>query len=415
MSIRTSAFRTPGFPHSKFLQHSPLDWKFNNTFQYNLADGNCSKSEAVVAESERLCKETTQRTEKHKSQVERKFDQRIADVDYWRNEGDKVIIKLQEWLDNFTHLKTRLKKAAESCRDPISTCKKAMMERDKRLGVDMVQDKPQLEIQKYLTYLEEIVPIFEKTIQEIEDQMICDRAAKQRLLRDVTDKQAAIEIDTHASNCRPENSASRSFKFDPSLMNPEKAALTLAEWERSTRHNIEKAEQMIKISSEFVPRVEEMLEQTYRDLIGQRQAVIHALTDRIKELSNAQKSLEERLSRVQKQILDVEDTLLKLDQAMDQKLPALELAANRMEERRQRPRYELCRDMVDFELEEEVRNLSLSLHQLRDQGKEAKEMLRKLEQTRLALQKDIEVKKNSIHIDQEKCLNAFTNVSHIRH
>lgn len=251
-----SRFRTPGFPHSKYLQHSDTDWKFNNTFQYNLADGDCSKSEYVVAETERLCKETQEQTEKCKTQVERKFDQRIADVDYWRKEGDKNIAKLNDCLDRLTHLKTRLTKASESCKKPLMMCKKAMIERDKRLGVDMVQDKPQMEIQKYHIYIEDVFGVFEKTIQEIEDQMISDRAAKQRLLRDVTDKQAALEIDTHASNCRPENSSSKGFKFDPNLITPEKTALTVADWERTTRHNIQKAEQEIKNSRDFIPRVE---------------------------------------------------------------------------------------------------------------------------------------------------------------
>lgn len=131
-----------------------------------------------------------------------------------------------------------------------------MMERDKRLGVDLVLDKPQQEIQKYQIHLEDVFEVFEKTIQEIEDQMIADRAAKQRLLRDVTDKQAALEIDTHASGCRPENLVSRGFKFDSDLMAPEKSAVTLAEWERSTRHNIEKAEEEVKKSTDFGPRVE---------------------------------------------------------------------------------------------------------------------------------------------------------------
>ncbi|GBN13222.1 Tektin-1 [Araneus ventricosus] len=256
MTASASRFRTPGFPHSKFLQHSDHDWKFNNSFQYNLADGDCSKSESVVEESERLCRETQERTEKHKLQVERKFDQRIADVDYWRREGDKSIAKLEDGLDKLAHLKIRLKKAAENCKDPILACKRAMMERDKRLGVDMVQDKPQMEIQKYHLFLEDVLAIFEKTVQEVEDQMISARAAKQRLLRDVTDKQAALEIDTHASSCRPENMPSKGFKFDPGLMTPEKASLTMADWERTTRHNIEKAEREVKNSWDFTPRIE---------------------------------------------------------------------------------------------------------------------------------------------------------------
>ncbi|GIY58894.1 tektin [Caerostris extrusa] len=112
----------------------------------------------------------------------------------------------------------------------------------------------------------------------------------------------------------------------------------------------------------------------------------------------------------------MEDTILKLEQTMERKYPSMELASNRMEGRRQRPRHELCRDSVDVELEEEVRNLSLSIHQLRKQKSEAQNMMRKLEQTRLALQKkDIEIKKNSIYIDQDHCLNTFANVNHIHH
>lgn len=116
MSSRPSMFRTLGYPHSKYLQYSDHDWKFNNTFQYSLADGDCSKSEAVVSESERLCREIRERTQKSKTDVERKFDQRISDVDHWRSEGDKCIGKLQDWLEKLLHYKTRLKKAADACK-----------------------------------------------------------------------------------------------------------------------------------------------------------------------------------------------------------------------------------------------------------------------------------------------------------
>ncbi|GIY58892.1 tektin [Caerostris extrusa] len=175
----------------------------------------------------------------------------------------KSIARLHDALDKLANLKLRMQKAAESCKDPIIACKKAMMQRDKRLGVDM----------------------------EIDDQMINDRAAKQRLLRDITDKEAALEIDTHASSCRPENTSTKGFKFDPNLMNPEKATLTLADWERTTRHNIERGEREIKNSWDFTPRIEEMFTRTYNDLTQQRLRVIHALNDRIKELSEAQKKI----------------------------------------------------------------------------------------------------------------------------
>lgn len=397
------------------MQYSEHDWKVNSDFQYNHADGDCSRSEAVVAESNRLCDETKNRTDKHKIQVERKFDLRISDVDFWRAEIDKNITNLKDAITKLQRLRTRIEKAAESCKDPMLGCRKAMCFRDKRLSVDMVQDRPQREIQKYIVLLDEVMEMFDNTIEQIDDQIISNRAVRHSLLRDVSDKQAALEIDISASGSRPQNSASSDFKFDPNLLETERKALTLAEWERLTRHNIEKSLQHIKFSTDFGPRVEEMLEQSFFDMLKQHKNVVEALNDRLMELLEALRKLEERMSRIEEQILNMEKTLQKLDQSIAKKEPALELAAKRMEERRLRPRNELCRDLVDLELEKEVRQLNLSIKQLRDKAREAKEMLRSLEQTKLSLQKDIDVKKNSVHIDQKECLNIFESMAHIKH
>lgn len=409
-------FRIPGFPHSKYLQYNDEDWKCNNTIQFNLADGDCSKSEAVAAESDRLCKDTIEKKEKAKTEVERKFDQRISDVDHWKNESDRCIAKLQDALDKLLHYKTRADQAAVADSDAILACKKAMLERDKRQGVDMVQDKPQREIQKYMVLMQDVQAIFDKILEDIEDLMISHRAAKRRLLHDVTDKQMALEIDTHASGCRPENFVSRNFQFDVDLMSPKEEAITPAEWERSTRRNIDKAEQEIKRSSEFGVFVENALYQTFNDLAMQRQRVLDALEDRVKELCDAKEKLEKRLARIDNQLLDTEESTKKLEQAMDNNLRSLELAANRMESRRQRPRNELVRDQVDNELEDEARQLNLSVVKLDDQKAQVKDMQRKLNQTKLALQKEIETKKNSIHIDRNRCINMiFGEVTHIKH
>ena len=71
------------------------------------------------------------------------------------------------------------------------------------------------------------------------------------------------------------------------------------------------------------------------------------------------------MSKVLKQIQEMEDNIDKLKRAIEEKEPPMSLAQTRLCIRSERPNVELCRDAVQYRLIEEVAEISGSVEQLR--------------------------------------------------
>ena len=86
----------------------------------------------------------------------------------------------------------------------------------------------------------------------------------------------------------------------------------------------------------------------------------------------------------------------------------MKVAQTRLYEREFRPNVELCRDPVQYKLVGEVQEISQSVDALMQKLNEAENSLKSLQDTRMALEREIAIKKNSIFIDREKCLTTRT-------
>ena len=71
----------------------------------------------------------------------------------------------------------------------------------------------------------------------------------------------------------------------------------------------------------------------------------------------------------------------------------------------QRPEVEACNDTPHSKLLEEVSELKESIRNLETKLKESEEALSDLNSVKAKLEEDIKVKKNSLLIDQQKCMS----------
>lgn len=61
--------------------------------------------------------------------------------------------------------------------------------------------------------------------------------------------------------------------------------------------------------------------------------------------------------QVNEEIVEMETNIDMLQQAIDEKLPPMQVSQTRLDTRTHRPNVELCRDRVQYKLIEEVRTL----------------------------------------------------------
>uniref|UniRef100_A0A1Y1MRG8 Tektin n=3 Tax=Photinus pyralis TaxID=7054 RepID=A0A1Y1MRG8_PHOPY len=96
--------------------------------------------------------------------------------------------------------------------------------------------------------------------------------------------------------------------------------------------------------------------------------------------------------------------ILKLEKSIVEKEGYMALAHTRLGRRAQRPGMELCRDLVETKLVNEVRELRENCFMLQQMLSEAQASLRYLLKTQIQLEEDINVKTNTLKIDEVDCM-----------
>lgn len=104
-----------------------------------------------------------------------------------------------------------------------------------------------------------------------------------------------------------------------------------------------------------------------------------------------------------KKIEDVEETITKLKKSIDDKEACIALVHTRLLNRTRREGVELCRDELEIKLYDEVVELEKNVKNLNEMLADSTACLRHLKQTTIRIDIQLDVKENSLHIDNELC------------
>ncbi|XP_059797613.1 tektin-1-like [Balaenoptera ricei] len=94
---------------------------------------------------------------------------------------------------------------------------------------------------------------------------------------------------------------------------------------------------------------------------------------------------------------------------LDQEGPA-KVAHTRLETRTHRPNVELCRDVAQYRLIKEVDEITHNVTRLKETLAQAQVELQGLNRRQLALQEEIQVKENTIYIDEVLCTHMRKSI-----
>lgn len=117
------------------------------------------------------------------------------------------------------------------------------------------------------------------------------------------------------------------------------------------------------------------------------------------------------LKQVLSQIKEIEENIARLKKAIADKEAPMKVAHTRLETRTERPNVELCRDPVQYRLIEEVGELENSLAQLQQRLGDTQSSLKGLIRNQLALEEDIDVKMNTLFIDEIQCMGMRKSIN----
>ncbi|XP_029469977.1 tektin-1 [Rhinatrema bivittatum] len=370
----------------KFLPH---EWSLANQTKYSTAEQQRSRSERLVAESRRLVDETEKTTQRTQSDVNKKLEQRIEEIQFWKKELDDKLEDIVNEINVLLAFKVRLEKALESCKEPLNIAQQCLLNRERRIGVDLVHDEVERELMKEVEVIEGVIALLQRTLEQTIEQIRLNRSAKYYLEKDLKDKFAAFTIDDYCSTL---TNNTPDIRYAEDVVKIQGNSVTPKEWEDFSNANIVKAFKQKNNSLTLRALIDSILSQTYNDMYSQYKTVNLAFENRLRDTKDAKAKLEMHLGKVMDEIASQEQNIVALNKAIVDKEGPTKVAHTRLETRTLRPNVELCRDPVQYRLINEVKEITTNVNRLNNTLAQAETELKGLNRSQLSLEEEIQVK-----------------------
>ena len=129
-------------------KYLPEEWHHSNKLKYSSAEKERASAERIRDETNRLVLETDQTTDKTQSDVDKKLDQRLTDVKYWKSELDRQHSESNSEIENLLKFKARLEQAIIDTEIPLKVAADCLVAREERVKVDNVHDDVEVQLLK---------------------------------------------------------------------------------------------------------------------------------------------------------------------------------------------------------------------------------------------------------------------------
>jgi len=389
--------------------HTPGEWHSSNHSNYLRAEQERKHGEIIRDESQRLMRETEITTIKTQKDVNKKIEQRLDDISFWKKELARQHKETEDEIQHMLQYKKRLELALTATQIPFQVACECIQNRKNRIAIDLVHDDVEIQLLKEVEVIQGVQALLKKTLGEATEQIRLLRSANYQLNKDITDKLAALQIDGVCSSIT--NETSDKYYADNCVKVPANSA-TPTEWESFSNKNVMKAESERNCSVTMRSMIDEILEETFQDQQKQNNNVNLAFSKRIEETHKAKGKLENHLSKVDKEIGEMQINIKELHSAIGIKASPMQVSQTRLDTRTQRPNIELCSDHVEKKLTEEVGEISLNIARLTQMLDNSEASLKDLKRQKLNLEEDIDVKNGTLLVDRDQNLELRKRINH---
>ncbi|KAM3864590.1 tektin-4 [Diretmus argenteus] len=397
-SSSSSGAAPAGYRSAKY---TPAEWHFNSYAVLHRAVSDHDEAQRVWRASKTLRNNTEATTVRTQAEGTRLLGERLQDIHLWKSELHRHIDQLQAETDKLLAQKTRLERALDVTEIPYAISTDNLTCRERRLGPDLVKDTVEEELLKEVDLIRSIQALLKRTIAHVVSQIKINRETKLTLELDWSDKNEAYGLD---DLCGKYSNKSLDTQHHPSSATMQDQVSNPTSWMTFTQDNLSKASKEEQATESLRVLVERVLQETAKDLRAQCSSVDEAFSHHCLELIEAKAQLDMHLTQILEQIGDQERNIVALQQAIHDKEAPQRVAQSRLYLRSFRPNMELCRDEPQLSLIGEVAQIDATLASLRQQLSEARASLSHLEESRMALEKDVMCKTHSLFIDRDKCM-----------
>ncbi|KAJ7418235.1 Tektin-1 [Willisornis vidua] len=281
-------------------------------------------------------------------------EQRREEIKFWKQELDNKLEQIVHEIEVLLAFKIRLERALESCKEPLVIAQKCLLYRQRRVGIDLVHDEVERELEKETELLQGIIALLGQTLEQTNEQIRQNRSAKYNLEMDLKDKFTALTIDDY---CARLTNDTPDFMYSDIGVKVDGNFVTPKDWIDFSNINVEKADKQRNNSLALRALIDGILSQTANDMRRQREVVDIAFRNRVKEVKDAKDKLETLLGMVMDETASQEKNIAALKKAIADKEGPVKVAQSRLEARNHRPNVELCYDRVQCSLMSEVQEI----------------------------------------------------------
>lgn len=386
------------------------EWHDSNHAKLSRAEQQRSNARNTIAQTKQIIQERQDQTDKGQRDVEGKLNQRIDNVKFWHSELSRQLAALNDETSQLEAYKKRLENGVAGCAQPLEAANICLNNREGRVNIDLVHDDVQRELMTEVSVVNGVCAMLERALEQVTEQIRLNRSAAYHLRKDLEDKNVTLNVDGVAlskSNAMfiDEVEAKLSqmclVRQNSNVPKIKPFWTTPGDWQAYSEQGIARAEEELQHSLRLRSAVDEILTAGSEDLQKQKSSTDTALRQRIEDVTTAMNNLIAERESVLSQINDVGGQIGDTELAIQNKNAPRSVAETRTKSRaQQRPApVELCRDAVQYRLHDELDDISAAVSELSHQHAALNAQLRALRRAELDLEEDIEVKRQSLDID----------------
>lgn len=148
------------------------EWHLNNRFRNRICLDQQKLADSVIAESDRLIDAVNEKTDHNKCDADHKLQEKVKDIEFNHEEICKQRKEVCIEVDNLNTYMDRLHDALKSLsEDAMKICKKCLILREGRLGIDLCRDSVELELKKEFQVIEGAQNLLRRTLEQANEQV----------------------------------------------------------------------------------------------------------------------------------------------------------------------------------------------------------------------------------------------------
>ncbi|XP_034023684.1 tektin-1 [Thalassophryne amazonica] len=361
-----------------------------------------NRSEVFTAESQRMILENVTACKRLHQDANKRLDQRVKDIQFLKKELEQKLEEIIVEIDALIALKSRVVKALDACKDPLSVTGLCQDERRKCVPAERLQDEVDRELLKETETFERVISLLQHVDEQITEQIRLNRSSKYHLEKDLKGKFEAQTIDTTCTQMAI-HSINDPQKYKDSMLVPPSRAVTPDQWEHFSGINITEAAQQRANCLSLRALVESVLEQTANDMQKQVQATNTAFELNIATIKMTKSKLEDQLNKILDECVSQQRNQEDLQVAIAENENFLNVAKAQLALRGQRPAKEQCHDPAQSQLLADVQQLTAQISRMTEAVDQSEEEQRNLVRCQLNLQESTEAETLNLYIDEVIC------------